>query len=71
LLKTAAPDIHADFFHLGGHSLLAAELVRRIDREFGKKLSLSAVFESPTIATLSTLIDPGQPSYRGSFRTAG
>lgn len=57
LLQTGVPDIDEDFFHLGGHSLLAAELARRIHAEFGKKLSLSAIFEASTVAALSRLLD--------------
>lgn len=57
LLNTPIPGIHDDFFALGGHSLLAAELARRIQAEFGKKFSLSAIFEASTVAALSRLLD--------------
>ncbi len=57
LLNIATPDLHHNFFHLGGHSLLAAELSRRIHAEFGKRIGLSAIFEAPTIAGLSALLD--------------
>ncbi|HTU45731.1 MAG TPA: amino acid adenylation domain-containing protein [Bryobacteraceae bacterium] len=57
LLKIACPGIYDDFFHLGGHSLLAAELARRIHAEFGKKLTLSTIFEHSTIEALSRLLD--------------
>lgn len=57
LLNIAIPDIHEDFFHIGGHSLLAAELSRRIDAEFGKKLSLPDLFEACSIAEMSALLD--------------
>ncbi len=41
-----------DFFHLGGDSLSAARLLARIRATFGTELAISAVFESPTPATL-------------------
>jgi amino acid adenylation domain-containing protein len=44
------------FFELGGHSLLAVRLVARIERVFGKKLPVAAVFQSPSIAQLATIL---------------
>lgn len=41
-----------NFFTLGGHSLLAARLMSEIDRRFGCKLPIAAVFHAPTIETL-------------------
>jgi amino acid adenylation domain-containing protein len=52
--------VTTNFFDLGGHSLLVVQLMRRIERLFGKKLSLSEVFEAPTIQQLAaTLRGPG------------
>ncbi len=58
LLNCDRPDINQDFFALGGHSLLAASMLRRIEIEFGKRLTISALFENPTIAGLSELLAP-------------
>jgi acyl-CoA synthetase (AMP-forming)/AMP-acid ligase II/thioesterase domain-containing protein/acyl carrier protein len=49
-----------DFFEMGGHSLMAANLFTRIEREFGKKLPLDALFHAPTPASLARLLrEPG------------
>jgi len=46
-----------DFLSLGGHSLLAIRILGKISRQFGVRLSLTTLFESPTIATLAHAID--------------
>jgi amino acid adenylation domain-containing protein len=48
--------IGENFFELGGHSFLVAKLLRRIEIEFGQRLSMGAVFEAPTIARLAELL---------------
>lgn len=42
-----------DFFALGGHSLLATQIIAQIRSDFSIDLPLHALFESPTVATLS------------------
>ncbi len=41
------------FFDLGGHSLLAARLTTEIDKLLSCKLPISALFQSPTVASLT------------------
>lgn len=46
-----------NFFSLGGHSLVIAKLIALIERQFGKSLSLTSVYENPQLADLARVID--------------
>ncbi|KAA1241427.1 non-ribosomal peptide synthetase, partial [Aquimarina sp. RZ0] len=52
LLGIESVGIHDDFFALGGHSILAIKLVSKVNLILSKKLSVSILFEYPTIALL-------------------
>ncbi|HTY94109.1 MAG TPA: thioesterase domain-containing protein, partial [Steroidobacteraceae bacterium] len=56
LLKVDRIDPNANFFELGGHSLLAARMLGRVETEFRRRVTLSALFRSPTIRGLSRLL---------------
>lgn len=45
--------IYDDFFEIGGHSLLAVELITRLNKVFGRNISLQSLFENPTPEKLS------------------
>ncbi len=49
-----------DFFDLGGHSLKAVELMSLINKEFGKKLPITTLFQNATIQELSLLFEGNQ-----------
>jgi amino acid adenylation domain-containing protein len=48
--------IRDNFFEVGGHSLLAVRLFAEIEKTFGQKLPLVALFQSPTIEQLAQLL---------------
>ena len=57
VLKKESIGIHENFFALGGHSLLAIRLLGRIAKTFGKRLTLRALFENPTVAELALRVE--------------
>ncbi|MCC5604893.1 non-ribosomal peptide synthetase [Nostoc favosum] len=56
LLKTSPIGVTDNFFDLGGHSFLAVRLMAQIQDIFGHNLTLSTLFENPTIEKLSTIV---------------
>jgi acyl carrier protein len=72
--------IQDNFFELGGHSLLAMQVLSRVCDHFEMELPLARLFETPTIAGLTELIETirlaerglqSQPSATTSEREAG
>ena len=57
LLNIEQVDVHSNFFRLGGDSILASRLVARVRKEFRVELPLRSLFETPTLAELSAIID--------------
>ena len=53
LLHVQSVGIRDGFFQFGGHSLLAVELMARIEKQFGRKLPLAAIFQGDTVADLA------------------
>jgi amino acid adenylation domain-containing protein len=64
LLNTSPIGVTDNFFDLGGHSFLAVRLMAQIQDRFGHNLTLSTLFENPTIEKLATIVS--QPSRTSS-----
>jgi amino acid adenylation domain-containing protein len=48
--------VRDNFFELGGHSLLAVRLTGRIEKQFGKKLTITALLQAQTVESLVVLM---------------
>ncbi|MGB3208607.1 MAG: amino acid adenylation domain-containing protein, partial [Crinalium sp.] len=54
--------VEDNFFELGGHSLVAIQVISQVRAILGISLSLHQLFEAPTIAALSKLIEQHNPA---------
>lgn len=69
-LEEIGPD--SGFFELGGHSLLAMRLVNRIEKSFGVRPPVSAIFSRPLLRELCAALDaPQRAGYGPLARAAG
>jgi amino acid adenylation domain-containing protein len=57
VLSLASVGIDENFFDLGGHSLTATRIIHRINQTFDLDLRMRVVFDEPTIAGLSLVIE--------------
>ena len=64
LLPVEAIGIKNNFFHSGGHSLLALRLKAHLQDVFGKSISLSLLFENPTIEEQAILVEKSESKGR-------
>ncbi|MFB2772383.1 amino acid adenylation domain-containing protein [Pelatocladus sp. BLCC-F211] len=56
LLNTSSIGVKDNFFNLGGHSFLAVRLMAQIQDRFGHNLTLSTLFENPTIEKIAPIV---------------
>jgi amino acid adenylation domain-containing protein len=59
LLKLERVGLDENFFMLGGHSLLGTQVIARVADTIGVELPLRALFDAPTIRSLSATIEGG------------
>jgi acyl carrier protein len=52
--------INQNFFELGGHSLVATQLISRIRVKFSIELSITSLFDEPTVEGLTKIITDEQ-----------
>ena len=55
-----------NFFALGGHSLMAVQVIARVRQSLGIELPLRAMFEAPTIAQFSELVEAERRARTGT-----
>ena len=60
-LGTPNIGIDDNFFELGGNSLLVSKLTSRIEASFNVQIGIRALFEAPTVATLSARLNNSGP----------
>jgi amino acid adenylation domain-containing protein len=57
VLSLESVGIDENFFDLGGHSLVATRIIHRVNQSFDLDLRMRVMFDEPTIAGLSLLIE--------------
>jgi amino acid adenylation domain-containing protein len=57
VLKKERIGVTESFMTLGGHSLLAIRVLGKLSRQFGVRLPLRSLFDTPTIAELAKVVD--------------
>jgi surfactin family lipopeptide synthetase C len=57
VLKLERVSCNDNFFDLGGHSLLITQLLSQVQARFQVDISLQALFNAPTVASLAQVID--------------
>jgi amino acid adenylation domain-containing protein len=56
LLSARPIGVQDEFFELGGHSLLAIRLLARVEKRFGRQISLASFFQGATVERMARLL---------------
>ena len=67
LLGVSNVGLHDNFFDLGGHSLKVVSLMRAVERDLGKAVSVQRFVEDPTIEHLARLLLEGLDEAESPF----
>ncbi|WP_425276445.1 MupA/Atu3671 family FMN-dependent luciferase-like monooxygenase [Streptomyces swartbergensis] len=59
ILGERSVGVRDNFFHLGGNSVLAVVLLAEVERQFGRRLPLSVLFQGPTVAQMAVALQSG------------
>jgi surfactin family lipopeptide synthetase A len=68
-LKIERIGIDDNFFELGGHSLMAAQVIYRLQEALETEISVSQLFEQPTVASLAEYLTTAKPNKDDSYLT--
>ncbi|MFA4133149.1 MULTISPECIES: edeine biosynthesis hybrid PKS-NRPS EdeI [unclassified Brevibacillus] len=63
--------IDDDFFRLGGDSLLAIGIVSRVSKQMQKEITITNLFQTPTIRQLAMLMAPNEETAVSAIPVAG
>ncbi|WP_264565379.1 non-ribosomal peptide synthetase [Flavobacterium sp. N3904] len=56
-LNISCVDVFSNFFEMGGHSILAVKVMIKVEKETGKRIPLSELFEHSTVEKFAQLLN--------------
>ncbi|HEX7938793.1 MAG TPA: phosphopantetheine-binding protein, partial [Gemmatimonadaceae bacterium] len=65
VLGVASVGLHDDFFEIGGSSLTGAQVVERLEHDFGIRLTLTTLLKHSTVAELGAALQSDDAKHRG------